>query len=61
MCIRKGATCCGSISANKNKAFPHNCMGRILSTGIVGNEKLNKEINPLKKTNPRMIIIYLFI
>tara|TARA_B110000008_G_C16917636_1_gene543354 strand:- start:985 stop:1095 length:111 start_codon:yes stop_codon:yes gene_type:complete len=36
-------------------------MGRILSTGIVGNEKLNKEINPLKKTNPRMIIIYLFI
>jgi|TARA_B110000902_G_C14090012_1_gene506478 hypothetical protein len=36
-------------------------MGRTLSMGKVGNEKLNKEINPLKKINPKMIIIYLFI
>jgi hypothetical protein len=36
-------------------------MGRTLSIGKVGNEKLNKEINPLKNTNPEMIITYLFI
>ena len=44
----------GKIKANKNNALPHNCIGSTLSIGIVGNEKLSKEIKPLKNINPNI-------
>jgi len=51
----------GKIKVNKNKAFPHNCIGNILSIGIFGKVKPNKLMNPLKSKKAKKIIRYLFI
>jgi len=51
----------GRNNPNNNKALIHNCTGKILSAGILGNKKEPIEKNPFIAKNKARIIIYLFI
>ena len=58
---KNGATLLCKNNENINNALIHNCIGIILSTGIVGNKKLVNEKNPLIAKNKAKTTIYLFI
>ena len=55
------ATVPGSIKANSNKALIHNCIGKILSIGSVGNKNDISEKKPLIAKNAKTTIINLFM